>query len=96
MKAPYYKPHHLSSNVELPTLFEPKSNQGRKIASALGLVKVAENLYECPSSKDLWRVEGNKVIRLSSEEVDNGESMKAADPNAPDLFLAKVLEELEF
>jgi hypothetical protein len=96
MKAPLCTPHYLGSNVELPTLFEPSSAKGLKIASALGLVKVAENIYECPSSKDLWHVEGNKIVRVSSDEVDNGESLQAADPNAPDVFLAKILEELEF
>jgi hypothetical protein len=96
MKAILYQPHHLSSNVDVPTLFESRVSKGTKIAAALGLKKIAENLYECPSSKDLWKVDGNKIIRTSSEEVNNGETLAAADAEAPDVFLAKILEELEF
>lgn len=90
------KPHFLSHGSQILDL-PLEAKVGSKIAYSLGMTKVAENMYECPSTKDLWRVEGSRIIRVSkADEVDNGETMKAADVNAPDVFLAKILEELEF
>jgi hypothetical protein len=90
------KPHflaHGNTSIEFPR----EGKVGMKVAASLGLVKIAENMYECPSTKDLWRVEGSRIVRVSkADEVDNGETMKAADVNAPDVFLAKILDELEF
>jgi hypothetical protein len=76
--------------------FEHAPKDGMKIARDLGLIKLAENRYVCPSTKDLWRIEGEKLVRLSSSEVDNGESMPAADANEPEAFLASLLQDLEF
>jgi hypothetical protein len=59
-------------------------------------MKVAENRYICPSSKDFWRIEGGKLIRMSATEVDNGETLPPADVNEPEAFLASLLQELEF
>jgi hypothetical protein len=96
MDAPLYKPHSLNVKATFDGLLKPKKAGGLKIAALLGLVKVADNLYECKSTKDLWRVDGNRLFRTSSDEVDNGESTPAADAKAPDVFLAKLLEELDF
>lgn len=87
------KPHFLSR--PLPD-FVSETPSGRKIAASLGLTKVAENMYVCPSTKDFWRVEGSRLIRMSKEEVDNQETLKGPENEAPDVFLAKLLDELEF
>ena len=85
-------PHYLGRRSEI----EAAAQSGMKIAASLGLVKLAENRYVCPSTKDFWRIEGGKLIRMSATEVDNGESMPAADAEHPEAFLAGLLEELEF
>ena len=66
-----------------------------KIAS-MGLTRVAGNIYECPSSKDFWKVKGNSIVRLTSGEVDNHEQIAAAPAQAPMNFLEEVLGSLEF
>lgn len=68
----------------------------QKIAS-MGLLRVAGNVYECPSSQDFWQVTGGgKIVRLSGEEVDNGESIPAAPQDKPMEFLSSILDDLEF
>lgn len=66
-----------------------------KIAS-MGLRRVAGNIYECPSTKDFWRVKGNGIVRLTADEVDNHERIAAAPAQAPMNFLEEVLGSLEF
>jgi hypothetical protein len=73
----------------------PPAEKGAKQAASMGLVRIAGNVFECPSSKDLWKVEGSKVIRLSSSEVDNDESLKPANKANPSKFLKDILAELE-
>lgn len=68
---------------------------GLKTAAAMGLVRIAGNVFECPSSQDFWKVNGSKVIRLSSSEVDNGESLKPANASNPSRYLKDILAELE-
>ena len=72
------------------------SDRGLKKAASLGLIRVAGNMFECPSTKDLWRVNGDKVIRITSTEVDNGEKLQAADASDPKNFLASLLSDLDF
>ena len=72
------------------------SDKGLKKAATLGLIRIAGNMFECPSSHDLWRVEGDKVMRISSVEVDYNEKLKPADPDDPNGFLKDILAELEF
>jgi hypothetical protein len=67
----------------------------RKIAS-MGLLRVAGNVYECPSSQDFWQVAGGKIVRLSGDVVDNGESIAAAPKDQPMEFLSSILDDLEF
>lgn len=89
--------HFLSGNEShgLPSLKEASSKGVRKAAS-MGLIRVAGNMFECPSSKDLWKVSGDKVIRISGSEVDNNENLKPANEDDPKSFLASILAELEF
>jgi hypothetical protein len=65
-----------------------------KIAS-MGLQRVAGNVYECPSTKDFWKVKGNSIVRLTAEEVDNHERIAAAPAQAPMGFLDEILGSLE-
>jgi hypothetical protein len=74
---------------------QPKMSP-HKIAAKLGLLKEAKNRFVCPSSKDLWEVQGDKIVRLSAEVVDNGESLEPAPKEKPETFLASLLDELDF
>jgi hypothetical protein len=68
----------------------------QKIAS-MGLERVAGNIYECPSTKDFWKVTGNGgITRLTPGEVDNHERIAAAPSSAPSDFLDEILGSLEF
>jgi hypothetical protein len=58
--------------------------------------RVAGNVYECPSTKDFWRVEGGKIKKLTGSEVEQGESIQAAPNDTPSAFLAHILDDLEF
>jgi hypothetical protein len=59
--------------------------------------RVAGNVYECPSTKDFWRVEGGKIKKLvGSGDVEQGESIPAAPDDRPAAFLAHILDDLEF
>ena len=75
---------------------EPSAETKRKIAS-MGLFRVAGNVYECPSTQDFWQVTGGgKIVRLSGDEVDNGESIAAAPTDKPMEFLSSILDDLSF
>ena len=67
-----------------------------KKAAFMGFIHIAGNLFECPSSKDLWKVKGGKILRLTGKEVDNKERVKPADRKNPSKFLGDILSELEF
>lgn len=73
------------------------SETQQKIAS-MGLLRVAGNVYECPSSQDFWQVTGGgKIVRLSGgDEVDNGEKIPAAPSDRPGEYLTSILNDLEF
>ena len=58
--------------------------------------RVAGNVYECPSTKDFWKVQGNKIVKLVGNEVNQGESIPAAPDDKPAAFLAHILDDLEF
>ena len=66
-----------------------------KIAS-MGLSRVAGNAYICSSTQDFWQVKGNKIIRMTADEVDNGEHIAAAPSDNPASFLASILDDLTF
>jgi hypothetical protein len=58
--------------------------------------RIAGNVYECPSTKDFWKVQGNKIVKLVGNEVNAGESIPAASSDKPAVSLAGWLDDLEF
>lgn len=84
-----FSKNHFSSTTK------PSTEIRQKIAS-MGLTRVAGNIYECPSTKDFWKVQGNKVVRMVIDEVDNGEHLPAAPSDNPASFLADILGDLSF
>jgi hypothetical protein len=63
---------------------------------SLMMRRVAGNVYECPSTKDFWKVQGNKIVKLVGNEVNQGESIPAAPEDRPAAFIANILDDLEF
>lgn len=84
-----FSKNHFASATPIPA--EVKS----KIAS-MGLQRVAGNVYECPSTKDFWKVQGNKIVKLTPDEVSNGERIAAANTDAPQISLKGFLDDLSF
>jgi hypothetical protein len=84
-----FSKNHFSSETTL----SPEVRQ--KIAS-MGLNRVAGNAYICESTKDFWQVRGNKIIRLTIDEVDNGETLAAAPVDNPMNFLNGIMGDLTF
>jgi hypothetical protein len=84
-----FSANHFVSSVPPPP--EVKA----KIAS-LGLVRAAGNAYFCPSEKNFWLVKGRKIVRLTGDEVDNGESIQAANETDPQGFLAGVMDDISW
>lgn len=67
------------------------------VIAKLGLNRVAGNVYECPSTRDFWEVKNGKIMRLTSEnEVDNNETLTAADHMNPEASLQQILADLTF
>lgn len=87
------KVHYLRAARSKPE--ESVTTQGLKTAAAMGFIRIAGNVFECPSTQDFWKVNGSKVIRLSSSEVDNGESLKPANVANPSRYLKDILAELD-
>lgn len=92
----YQEVHFLSGENRKLASSKQASTKGLQKAAMLGLLRIAGNMFECPSSRDLWKVNGDKVIRLSSTEVDFDEKMKPADSEDPKHYLASILAELDF
>lgn len=88
--------HFLSGKPRKLASAKQASDAGLQKAASMGLIRIAGNMFECPSSKDLWKVDGDKVMRVSSVEVDFNESLKPANPNDPDRYLKEILAELDF
>jgi hypothetical protein len=63
---------------------------------SMGLSRIAGNVFICPSNKQFWSLRNGKLVRLTSQEVDNGEAIPSAPRNEPVNFLAKILGEIEF
>ena len=87
-------------DIEVPSLNHCKTASlspvlAKEIESK-GLHRVAGNVYECRSQKDFWTVRGNKLVRLTVEEVDNGETLAAAPKDSPADFLQGILKDLTF
>ena len=66
-----------------------------KIAS-MGLTRVAGNAFICSADQEFWTVRGNKVIKLTLDEVDTGQSLAAAPTDNPASFLSELLGDLTF
>ena len=81
--------NHFVSNAPLPPAVKAK------IAS-MGLQRAAGNAYFCPSTRDFWAVKGNSIMKLVGDEVDQGESIQAADETDPQGFLGSVMGDIEF
>lgn len=67
-----------------------------KQASAMGLRRMAGNMFICVSTRDLWNVVGGRIRRLTGVEVDNGEKMVGAPKDDPSSFLQDALDDLTF
>lgn len=61
-----------------------------------GLTRVAGNVFQCDSTRDFWAVKGGKIMKLTGNEVDAGESIPGAPEDRPAAFLAGVLDDLSF
>lgn len=85
--------NHVASTPKL-------SKEASAQVAELGMVRVAGNVFECPSTKDFWKVgDGGALVRLTSgEEVDNGEKIAPApkESSASADFLQSILADLEF
>jgi hypothetical protein len=88
--------YYLSGKPQKLASSKRASDKGLKKAASMGLIRVAGNFFECPSSKDLWKVDGDKVKRVSSVEVDFNEKLSAADPEDPNGYLKDILAQLDF
>ena len=97
MRASVNQPvHFLSGRPQKLASAKLASDQGLKKAAQLGLIRIAGNMFECPSSKDLWKVDGDKVRRVSSVEVDFHETLKPANADDPSAYLSDILSQLDF
>lgn len=82
------------SNNHFSNKLTRETNQ--KIAS-LGLVRVAGNSFLCPSTKDIWQVQANgSIMRLTADEVNQGEHLAGAPAEAPADFLGQIMGDLTF
>lgn len=72
----------------------PLAPEVKKKIASWGLKRVAGNIYSCPSTRDFWKVKGNSIVKLTGDEVDNGESIKAAPENDPMSFMGSF--DIEF
>ena len=66
----------------------------------MGLVRVAGNAYECPATREYWRVndKNGSLTRLTSGEVDDGDKIAPAPKESAQTedFLQGILSGLEF
>ncbi len=81
--------NHFISSAPIPPTVKAK------IAS-LGLVRVAGSIFECPSTRDFWAVKGNSIMKLVGDEVDQGESIQAADEGDPQGSLSHFMDDISF
>ena len=83
----------------LPSINHAKSASLNKVAAQVkqrGLRRVAGNVFVCPSSKDFWGVKGNKLVRLTSQEVDNGESIAIPSGRSPQDSITQIFDGITF
>jgi hypothetical protein len=86
--------------IELPSANHFKTAAVSKTAAQMiqahGLVRVAGNTFICRSTKDFWKLNGGKIVRITKTEVDNGESVSGAPAGNPAGFLTEILSDLTF
>src|SRR5574337_490357 len=88
-KTEMFSKNHFASATKIP-------QEVQHYIDRFSMHRVAGNVYECPSTKDFWKVQGNKIIKLVGNEVNNGESIAAAPEDKPAAFLANILDDLSF
>jgi hypothetical protein len=84
--------NHYASTVKL-------SKEASAMIAEMGLQRVAGNVFECPSSKDYWRIsKDGGLLRLTNGEVDDGDKIAPAPKESADTsdFLQGILADLEF
>ncbi len=81
--------NHFVSSAPMPPAVKAK------IAS-MGLQRAAGNAYFCPSTRDFWAVKGNSIMKLVGDEVDQGESIQAADEGDPQGSLSHFMDDISF
>lgn len=84
--------NHFASTVKL-------NKEATAMVAEMGLMRVAGNVFECPSSKEFWKVgDGGSLVRLTSGEVDNGDTISPAPKESSQTadFLQGILADLEF
>jgi hypothetical protein len=94
----------VGSSREASQIATPSNNHAKvagitKIAAeakARGFRRVAGNTFICESTKDFWGVKGDKLVRLTIQEVDNGERIDPGPVDRPQNFMNEVLGEIEF
>jgi len=84
--------NHMASSTKL-------TKEASAQIAEMGLVRLAGNVFECPSSKDFWKVsDKGSLVRLTSGEVDNGDKISPAPKESAQTadFLQGILADLEF
>jgi hypothetical protein len=84
--------NHLASEKKL-------SKEASAQIAEMGLNRVAGNVFECPSTKDFWKVgDTGSLVRLTSGEVDDGDRIAPAPKESAQTadFLQGILADLEF
>lgn len=84
-----FSKNHFASSMAIP-------HDVQDMIDRYTMTRVAGNVYECPSTKDFWKVQGNKIVKLVGNEVNQGESIPAANKEKPSVSLASWLDDLEF
>jgi hypothetical protein len=96
--------HGLGGNDPAETIFSknhfasatPIPRDVQSYIDKFAMQRIAGSVYECPSTKDFWKVQGTKIIKLVGAEVNNGESIAGAPNDKPQAFLAGILDDLDF
>ena len=63
----------------------------REQITSWGLTRVAGNVFICPSSANFWAVKGGKIVKLTGDEVDNGEHIAGVPTINQNSFLPTYL-----
>jgi hypothetical protein len=86
--------------LDLPSVNHFKTSSISKTAAATivahNLERVAGNVFISKSEKEFWTVEDGKIRRITTVEVDNGDSIPGASSANPATFLDEILTDLSF